>query len=99
MNLGIRILQKVMAIVFQVAKFVKGLDIFLEFNLRLLTYSRKTRIRGFHMVVIQTTVKTVLSSNVFVDVEVVLLACAPLYYCMRNFCNLIGLEQWYFSLI
>ena len=22
-----------------------------------------------------------------------------LYYCMRNFCNLIGLEQWYFSLI
>ena len=23
----------------------------------------------------------------------------PLYYYMRNFCNLIGLEQWYFSLI
>ena len=22
-----------------------------------------------------------------------------LYYYMRNFCNLIGLEQWYFSLI
>ena len=22
-----------------------------------------------------------------------------LYYCMRNFCNLIGLEQWYFCLI
>ena len=21
-----------------------------------------------------------------------------LYYCMRNFCNLIGLEQWFFSL-
>ena len=21
-----------------------------------------------------------------------------LYHCMRNFCNLIGLEQWYFSL-
>ena len=21
----------------------------------------------------------------------------PLYYYMRNFCNLIGLEQWYFS--
>ena len=24
---------------------------------------------------------------------------AVLYYYMRNFCNLIGLEQWYFSLI
>ena len=24
---------------------------------------------------------------------------SPLYYYMRNFCNLIGLEQWYFSLI
>ena len=23
----------------------------------------------------------------------------PLYYYMRNFCNFIGLEQWYFSLI
>ena len=23
----------------------------------------------------------------------------PLYYYMRNFCNLIGLEQWYFTLI
>ena len=23
----------------------------------------------------------------------------PLYHYMRNFCNLIGLEQWYFSLI
>ena len=23
----------------------------------------------------------------------------PLYYYMRNFCSLIGLEQWYFSLI
>ena len=23
----------------------------------------------------------------------------PLYYYMRNFCKLIGLEQWYFSLI
>ena len=22
-----------------------------------------------------------------------------LYYYMRNYCNLIGLEQWYFSLI
>ena len=22
-----------------------------------------------------------------------------LYYCIRNFCNLIGLEQWYFRLI
>ena len=22
-----------------------------------------------------------------------------LYYCVRNYCNLIGLEQWYFSLI
>ena len=22
-----------------------------------------------------------------------------LYYYMRNFCNLIGLEQWYFNLI
>ena len=22
-----------------------------------------------------------------------------IYYYMRNFCNLIGLEQWYFSLI
>ena len=22
-----------------------------------------------------------------------------LYYYMRNFCNLIGLEQWYFTLI
>ena len=97
MNLGIRILQKVMAIVFQVAKFVKGLDIFLEFNLRLLTYSRKTRIRGIHVVVV--TAKTVLSSNIFVDVDVVPLAYAPLYYCMRNFCNLIGLGQWYFSLI
>ena len=97
MNLGIPILQKVITIVFQVAKFVKGLDIFLKFNLRLLTYSRKTRIRGFHVVVV--TVKTVLSSNVFVDVDVVLIAYAPLYYCMKNFCNLIGLGQWYFSLI
>ena len=24
---------------------------------------------------------------------------SALYYYMRNFCNLIGLEQWYFSLI
>ena len=23
----------------------------------------------------------------------------PLYYYIRNFCNLIGLEQWYFNLI
>ena len=88
-----------MAIVFQVVKFVKGFDTFLESNRRMLTYPRKTRIRGFHMVVIQTTVKTALSSNVFVDVNVVLIACAPLYYCMRNVCNLIGLEQWFFSLI
>ena len=99
MNLGIRTLQKDIAIVFQVAKFVKGLDIFLEFNRRMLTYSRKTRIRGFHVVVVQTTAKTVLSSSVFVDVDAVLIAYAPLYYCMRNFCNLIGLEQWHFSLI
>lgn len=77
MNLGIRILQKVIAIVFQVAKFVIGLDIFLEFNRRMLTYSGKTRIRGFHVVVIQRTAKTVLSSNVFVDVDVVLIAYAP----------------------
>lgn len=74
MNLGIRILQKVIAIVFQVAKFVKGLDIFLEFNRRMLTYSGKTRIRGFHVVVEQRTAKTLLSSNVFVDVDVVLIA-------------------------
>ena len=28
-----------------------------------------------------------------------LLLIETLYYYMRNFCNLIGLEQWYFSLI
>ena len=28
-----------------------------------------------------------------------LLLIGTLYYYMRNFCNLIGLEQWYFSLI
>ena len=33
----------------------------------------------------------------FVAVVAVVLLC--LYYYMRNFCNLIGLEQWYFSLI
>ena len=26
-------------------------------------------------------------------------AIYDLYYYMRNYCNLIGLEQWYFSLI
>ena len=31
--------------------------------------------------------------------DVVLLEYPDLYYYMRNFCNLIGLEQWYFSLI
>ena len=28
-----------------------------------------------------------------------LVVLGELYYYMRNFCNLIGLEQWYFSLI
>ena len=35
-------------------------------------------------------------SNFLLNVTNKLLA---LYYYMRNFCNLIGLEQWYFSLI
>ena len=28
-----------------------------------------------------------------------MLKLQPLYYYMINFCNLVGLEQWYFSLI
>ena len=31
--------------------------------------------------------------------EAVVLLFTSLYYYRRNFCNLIGLEQWYFSLI
>ena len=31
--------------------------------------------------------------------EIVRLVLQSLYYYMRNFCNLIGSEQWYFSLI
>ena len=29
----------------------------------------------------------------------ILVVLVFLYYYMRNFCNLIGLDQWYFSLI
>ena len=32
-------------------------------------------------------------------ITTLLIRLPPLYYYMRNFCNLIGLEQWYFSLI
>ena len=41
-----------------------------------------------------------MSKNVNNDVSKdSLIVLCSLYYYMRNFCNLIGLEQWYFSLI
>ena len=44
---------------------------------------------------ITTTNEHLLESSVIIF----LVELSRLYYYMRNFCNLIGLEQWYFSLI
>ena len=51
------------------------------------------------IIIIIVIIITIIIINIIIIIINLLLLLLLLYYFMRNFCKLIGLEQWYFSWI